>query len=165
MTSITVDPTNADHVYASFSSYKEGDRAANVWETTDGGTTWHNISSTLPNAPVWHVLYDQPTGALYVGENVGVFESSDDGAHWYKLSEGMPNAPILDLAFSADHSTLYVANYGRGVYALPLTTSVTGGGAGGTVPATLSLSLGRRAASGRSRPAWPRTTTPRPRRT
>ena len=142
VTSITVDPANADHVYASFSSYKEGDRAANVWESTDGGTTWHNISSDLPNAPVWHVLYDQPTGVLYVGENVGVFESSDDGAHWYKLSEGMPNAPILDLSFSADHSQLFVANYGRGVYVLPLTTSVTGGGPGGTVPATLALSLG-----------------------
>ena len=51
VTSITVDPTDADHVYASFSSYKEGDRAANVWETTDGGTTWRNISSDLPNAP------------------------------------------------------------------------------------------------------------------
>src|SRR5262249_30276730 len=89
----------------------------------------------------WHVLYDQPSGDLFVGENVGVFESSDDGATWYKLSEGMPNAPILDLSFSADHSMLYVANYGRGVYELPLTES-TGGGAGGTVPATLALTLG-----------------------
>ena len=90
VTSITVDPTNADHVYASFSSYKEGDRAANVWETTDGGTTWRNISSDLPNAAVWRVLYDQPNGVLYVAHNLGVFVSSDDGGHWYKISQGMP---------------------------------------------------------------------------
>src|SRR4051794_30274605 len=155
VTSITVDPTNADHVYATFSSYKEGDRAANIWETTDGGTTWKNISSDIPNAPVWHVLYDQPNGVLYAAENLGVFESTDDGAHWFNLSAGLPNAPILDMGLSADHSALFVANYGRGVYELPLTTSVSGGGgdsggptAGGTVPATLALSLGGAASFG-----------------
>ncbi|WP_270039121.1 WD40/YVTN/BNR-like repeat-containing protein [Solirubrobacter ginsenosidimutans] len=147
VTSITVDPTNADHVYASFSSYKEGDRAANVWETTDGGTTWRNISSDLPNAPIWRVLYDQSNGVLYVAHNLGVFVSSDDGGHWYKISQGMPNAPILDLGLSADHSQLFAANYGRGVYELPLTES-TGGGAGGTVPATLALTLGTPASFG-----------------
>ncbi len=147
VTSITVDPTNADHVYTSFSSYKEGDRAANVWETTDGGATWRNISSDLPNAPVWHVTYDQANGVLYAGENLGVFESTDDGAHWFDLSEGLPNAPILDMGFSGDHSALFVADYGRGVYELPLTES-TGGGVGGSVPATLALSLGAPASFG-----------------
>jgi photosystem II stability/assembly factor-like uncharacterized protein len=147
VTSMTVDPTNADHVYATFSSYKEGDRAANIWETTDGGTTWKNISSDIPNAPVWHVTYDQQNGVLYAGENLGVFESTDDGAHWYDLSSGLPNAPILDMGFNADHSALFVANYGRGVYELPLTQSA-GGGAGGTVPATLALSLGAPASFG-----------------
>jgi hypothetical protein len=147
VTSITVDPTDADHVYATFSSYKEGDRAANIWETKDGGTTWQNISGDIPNAPVWHVTFDQEHGVLYAGENLGVFESTDDGAHWFDLSEGLPNAPILDMGFSADHSALYVANYGRGVYELPLTTS-TPGGVGGTVPATLALSLGAPASFG-----------------
>jgi hypothetical protein len=155
VTSITVDPTNADHVYATFSSYKEGDRAANVWESTDGGTSWKNISSDLPNAAVWHVLYDQPDGVLYAGENFGLFESTDDGAHWFNLSQGLPNAPILDMGFSADRSQLFVADYGRGVYVLPLTTPVSGsagdpGGptAGGTVPATLALTLGQGASFG-----------------
>ena len=70
-----------------------------------------------------------------------MFESTDDGATWYDLSDGLPNAPILDLTLNGDGSKLFVANYGRGVYELPLTTS-TSGGAGGTVPATLALSLG-----------------------
>jgi hypothetical protein len=155
VTSIAVDPTNADHVYATFSSYKEGDRAANIWETTDGGATWRNISSDIPNAAVWHVLYDQPNGVLYAGENLGIFESTDDGAHWFNLSQGLPNAPILDMGLSSDHSMLFVADYGRGVYELPLTTSVSGNGsdsggptAGGTVPATLALTLGSPASFG-----------------
>jgi hypothetical protein len=59
------------------------------------------------------------------------------------------------MGFSADHSRQFVANYGRGVYELPLTTSVSGNGgdsggptAGGTVPATLALSLGAAAGFG-----------------
>ncbi len=39
VTSIAVDPSNANHVYVSFSNYQEGNLAANVWESTDGGTT------------------------------------------------------------------------------------------------------------------------------
>jgi hypothetical protein len=104
---------------------------------------------------VWHVLYDQANGVLYAGENLGIFESTDDGAHWFNLSQGLPNAPILDMGFSADHSMLFVADYGRGVYELPLTTSVSGNGgdsggptAGGTVPATLALTLGTAASFG-----------------
>jgi len=114
-------------------SYKEGDRAANVWETTDGGTTWKNISADLPNAPVWNVTYDQANGVLYAGENLGVFESADDGAHWYDLSAGLPNAPIIDMGFNADHSPLFVANYGRGglrAAAEPETAGGTPGGGG-----------------------------------
>ncbi|MGH2908022.1 MAG: hypothetical protein ACRDK8_01840, partial [Solirubrobacteraceae bacterium] len=130
VTSIAVDPTNADHVFVSFSDYKQGDRAANVWETDDGGTTWHNISSDLPNAPVWHVMYDQSTGVVYVGENQGVFERVGDGGHWLRLSQGLPNAPILDLALSADHRSLFAANYGRGVYELRLPQNVAAQGGG-----------------------------------
>ena len=56
---IVVDPTDANHVYAAFSGYREGDNAANVYETTDGGATWQNISGNLPNAPVEMITYDQ----------------------------------------------------------------------------------------------------------
>ena len=34
------------HVYAAFSGYREGDNSANVYETTDGGATWHNTAAT-----------------------------------------------------------------------------------------------------------------------
>jgi hypothetical protein len=50
--SILIDPTDASHVHVAFSCYRESDLAANVWETTDGANTWHNVSGNLPNAPV-----------------------------------------------------------------------------------------------------------------
>ena len=49
---IAVDPADPDHAYVIFSGYREGDNAANIWETTNGGTFWTNISGNLPNAPL-----------------------------------------------------------------------------------------------------------------
>ncbi|WP_132113418.1 hypothetical protein [Actinocrispum wychmicini] len=46
--SAVVDPTDARHVFVAFSGYREGDIAANVWETTDGERSWNNNSGRLP---------------------------------------------------------------------------------------------------------------------
>ena len=44
---IIVDPDDTNHAYVAFSGFREGDDAANVYETKDG-TTWTNISRTCP---------------------------------------------------------------------------------------------------------------------
>jgi hypothetical protein len=79
------------------------------------------------------------------------------GSRWQFVGPSNVGGRVTDLAMglSADHSSLFVAKYGRGVYQLPLTTTATGNGgdatgpsAGGTVPATLALSLGQAASFG-----------------
>ncbi|HEX6518729.1 MAG TPA: hypothetical protein VF070_01760 [Streptosporangiaceae bacterium] len=148
VTSIAVDPTNASHVYVSFSNYKEGNLAANVWESTDGGATWTNISGNLPDAPVWMLTYDQPRGQLYVTTDFGVFylragvraggragaggqagagvragAGGRAGARawawaWARLGTGLPNAPVFDLKLTGN--TIYAATFGRGIYQIPV---------------------------------------------
>jgi hypothetical protein len=54
---------------------------------------------------------------------------------------------VLDVKLSGDHKWLYAATFGRSILRLPLSTSATTG-AGGTVPATLSLTLGPPASFG-----------------
>jgi len=120
VTSIVVDPTDANHVYVSFSDYKEGDLAANVWQTTDGGATWTNISGNMPNAPVWMLTYDQPSNQLYASTDFGVFYLKNGKKNWARLGAGLPNAPILDVKLSGDDTTLYAATFGRGVYQIPV---------------------------------------------
>ena len=121
VTSIVVDPTDANHVYVSFSDYKEGDLAANVWQTTDGGATWTNISGNMPNAPVWMLTYDQPDNQLYASTDFGVFYLKNGKKNWARLGAGLPNAPVLDIKLSADRTTMYAATFGRGIYTIPLT--------------------------------------------
>jgi photosystem II stability/assembly factor-like uncharacterized protein len=161
---VTVDPSNANHVLAAFSGYREGDNAANVYETTDGGATWNNISGNLPNAPVEMITYDQPHGNLYAATDYGVFERKNGDLNWYSLDGGLPNIPVLDVKLSGDGKWLYAATFGRSILRLPLSTSVStdpgnGGptGPGGSVPATLSLTLGPPASFGTFTPGVDKT--------
>ncbi len=147
VSSITVDPTNANHVLVAFSGYREGNNAANVWESYDGGNTWTNISGDLPNAPVEKLVYYQKLGVLYAATDFGLFYLQNDGSNaasgssqWVNLSTGLPNAPVFDMALSGDGTQLLVATFGRGIWELPLTSSVLSS-PGGTVAGQLGLSL------------------------
>ncbi len=152
---VVSDSTNPDHAYAAFSGYREGDDSANVYETTDGGASWHNASFNLPNAPVEMITYDSAHKNLFAATDYGVFEHKDGDTNWYSLKGGLPNTPILDVKLSKDGKWLYAATFGRSILRLPLTTSVStdpaqggSGGPGGSVPATLALTLGPAASFG-----------------
>ena len=117
---IVVDPIDANHVYVAFSGYREGDESANVWETTDGGDSWQNISGNLPNAPVEMITYDQPSGQLYAATDFGVFYLKNGKKDWARLGTGLPNTPVLDVKLSGHGSTLFGATFGRSVWKIAL---------------------------------------------
>ena len=119
LTAMLVDPTDADHVYVGFANYKPGNQAANIWETTDGGATWHNISANLPNTPVWMLTYNQAQNQLYAATDFGAFYLQDGAKSWVRLGTALPNAAVLDLKLSGDGNTIYAATFGRGIYQLP----------------------------------------------
>ena len=120
---IVVDPTDANHVYVAFSGYREGNDAANVYQTTDGGATWQNISGNLPNAPVEMITYDQPNNQLYAATDFGVFYLKNGKKNWARLGAGLPNTPVLDVKLSGDGHTIFAATFGRSVWQLPIPTS------------------------------------------
>ncbi len=146
---IVVDPADKNHAYVAFSGYREGDEAANVYETHDAGATWTNISQNLPNGPVEMITYDAAHDVLYAATDVGIFDHKDADSAWYKVSVGLPDVPVLDVKLSGDGKFLFAATFGRSVWKLPLSVDATdGGGTGGSVPATLSLTLGGPASFG-----------------
>jgi photosystem II stability/assembly factor-like uncharacterized protein len=118
--SIVVDPKDADHVFVAYSGYREGDTSANVWQTRNGGSTWTNISGTLPNAPVEMLVYDSARDGLYAATDLGLFMDKNSKRNWVRVGQNLPNSPVLDLKITADGKTLYAATFGRSVWAVPV---------------------------------------------
>ena len=90
-TRLTIDPTNSSRVYATFGGFSSD----NVYRTTDGGTTWANIATGLPAAPIRSlVIAPFNTNYLYVGTEVGVFASATGGASWSPANDGPANVSV-----------------------------------------------------------------------
>lgn len=121
--SILVDKDDHNKVYATFGGYSSG----NIWRTTDGGTTWTDISTNLPQAPIRSVQrHPNRANYLYVGTEVGVFTSEDGGTTWNTTNDGPANVSV-DKLFWLDATTLVAATHGRGMFkvSVPLDQTIT----------------------------------------
>jgi photosystem II stability/assembly factor-like uncharacterized protein len=120
VTRVAIDPRDEDVAYATFSGFRNGEAAANVFRTLDGGETWANVSGNLPNAPVNDVVIDTERETVYVGSDVGVFSLKNDKKNWKAVGSGIPLAPVLDLRLHAPSDALFAGTFGRGVWKIGL---------------------------------------------
>jgi hypothetical protein len=145
---ITVDPADAtgNTAYAAFSGFSFvahgiSDPIGHLFKTTNGGTTWTDVSCTvdttpagcstpaatdLPNSPVNDVVVDPDVpGTLYAATDIGVFQgtcttSGTTTCTWTTLSTGLPRVAVLSLKLHRASRTLRAATHGRGVWDIVL---------------------------------------------
>lgn len=119
---VCVDPTDPNTAWVTFSGYAAGTK---VYQTTNGGTTWTNISSNLPNLPANTIMYEPGSNdRVYVGMDVGVYYKDNSTSNWTLYNAGLPNTPISDLEMSpASPGKIYAATYGRGVWKVDVVTA------------------------------------------
>ncbi len=110
---LAVDPNNSSVVY--FGSREQG-----LWRSTDGGTTWAQITG-LPNgaAPqgVGWVAFDPTSGSsgtsskrLWVGiAKEGVFQSDDAGATWKNILKNDTTGYYMGDVSVTSRGTMYVS--------------------------------------------------------
>lgn len=121
VTRIAVDPTDENIVYATFNGLKWKDPQPHVFRSTNKGTTWTNISSNLPDAPVNAFAVDPvEPHRLYVGNDVGMYVSFNSGQSWWVLGEGLPILPIGDIKIHPTTRELVAGTYGRSMYKIDL---------------------------------------------
>ncbi|MDT8393725.1 MAG: PKD domain-containing protein [Bacteroidales bacterium] len=119
ITYISVKDDDPDHVWVSMGEYNSD----GVYETTNGGTSWSNISAGLPQIPVMCVIQNKqyaPGIELYAATDAGVFVKRD-GDNWQTFHSGLPNVVVTELEIyynnsNPDDSKIYAATYGRGVW-------------------------------------------------
>jgi photosystem II stability/assembly factor-like uncharacterized protein len=122
ISAIVQDPADKMHVYVTLSGFSRnwipGAGVGHVFESTDGGASFSDISGNLPDAPVSSAILDGSN--LIVGTDTGVYEQAGGGT-WAPLGTGMPTVVIADLTMvPGPGHTLVAATHGRGVYTLDL---------------------------------------------
>lgn len=121
-TYITIDPADENNAWLTFSGFSAGNK---IFETTDGGATWNNVSYNLPNLPANCTVYQPGTNdAVYVGMDAGVYYKNAGMSTWLLYNKSLPNVPVSEMEISpAAPTKLYAATYGRGMYVTDLFTA------------------------------------------
>ena len=116
LTYIAVKNSDPNTVWITYGGYTDGSK---VYESTNGGTSWTNISAGLPNLPVMCIVYNKfaaDRNVLFVGTDVGVYVK-DGSNDWASYSTGLPNVVVTELEiFYGSPSKLRAGTYGRGLW-------------------------------------------------
>lgn len=125
-TSVDINNANANAAYISMAGFSAGNK---VFATTNGGTTWQNISYNLPNLPV-NCVKSLPGGTkLLAATDVGLYLLSlnTGSTTWVNISAGLPNVIISDIEVNTVLNKVYVSTFGRGIWEADLSNVITVG--------------------------------------
>jgi len=109
------DPLTA---YAAVNTIRLDDLRPHIFRTHDGGKTWTEIASGIPNGETVNAVREDPKkkGLLFAGTERAVYVSFDDGAAWQPLRLNMPATSVRDIIVKNDD--LVAATHGRGFWIL-----------------------------------------------
>jgi hypothetical protein len=114
---IDASHTDLNTAYVAVNRIRLDDQKPHIYRTTDGGTTWKEIVSGLPDGPVNTVKEDpQRPRLLFAGTELAVFVSFNDGDNWQPLRLNMPATSIRDLVIHNDD--VVVGTHGRSFWIL-----------------------------------------------
>ena len=112
---IAFDPLDDNRIIVVNASYQNNGQK--VYMTTDGGTTWTNITFNIGDIPVHSVVIDHDAAKnIYLGTEVGVFTKPMSGSSWTLYSTGLPNTTVEELEIVYGANTIKAATWGRGLW-------------------------------------------------
>ncbi len=109
---------DAQTAYAAINTLRLDDMRPHILRTHDGGKTWTEIVTGIPDGAPVDVVREDPKrkGLLFAGTEREVYVSFDDGDHWQSLRLNMPATSIRDLIIKDDD--LVAATHSRGFWIL-----------------------------------------------
>jgi photosystem II stability/assembly factor-like uncharacterized protein len=116
--SLAMSATNSDTVYVGTAPIAT---LAHIFRTVNGGTSWTNITGSLPNRYPIDLAVD-PTNSRVVYAAFGgfgsghLFRTSDAGATWADISGPLPDAPATAVVVDPLHPEVIYAGNDLGVY-------------------------------------------------
>ena len=113
VTDIAISTVNDDSLYVTLGGFGSG----HVYLSPDGGTTWLNRSSGLPDVPFNAIMIDPiRKNLIYAASDFGVYVSNNKGVNWYSFSTGFYEGTlVMDLQATADNK-IVAATHGKGAF-------------------------------------------------
>ena len=107
---------NAQRIIVTLSNYG----VTSVWQSIDGGTTWHDVESNLPDMPIRWVLYHpvNPNQVMLATET-GVWTTDDIDAgivNWQPANNSLPNVRVDMLDINPNSLKVVAGTHGRGLF-------------------------------------------------
>ncbi|MGD9494232.1 MAG: hypothetical protein AB7V36_12860, partial [Bacteroidales bacterium] len=130
ITHISIHPTNSSKVYITFGGMSSPSNPTNrVLVTTNGGSSWTDISSGLPFLPVNDLeILEGISGndILFAATDIGVYWKNGT-ANWERFGTGLYNCLVDDVEINHLDNVLYAGTYGWGLWkcALPCPDETT----------------------------------------
>lgn len=130
---IIVDPSNPLNVWITLGGIKKiygsSGNSNGEWrviKSSDGGSTWVDYSTNLPEFPVNSIIYQKGSdGGLYVGTDVGVYYTNNliyNSSGWICYNKDLPVVMVTDLDIDYCTGKLYASTFGRGIWQCELLT-------------------------------------------
>ena len=105
-----------DTLVATFSNYG----VPSVWLTTNGGQSWIDVQTNLPDMPIrWALIHPDYSRNVMLATETGVWMTENILAtpvFWEPVSEGMANVRTDMLRFRKSDHTVLAASHGRGLF-------------------------------------------------
>jgi PKD repeat protein/photosystem II stability/assembly factor-like uncharacterized protein len=112
---VETSPTNNNILWISLNNQ--------IWKSTNGGSSWTNITSNLPNLNYNTIMADPlSNGGLYVGSVAGIYYIDNSLSSWITFDDDFPsNVSVEELEIyhpqgDWEGSRIRAATYGRGLW-------------------------------------------------
>jgi len=104
--------------YAAVNRFRLDDLKPHIFRTHDGGKTWNEIVTGLPERAVVNAVREDPVrrGLLFAATEIGMFVSFNDGDEWQSLQMNLPVTSVRDVV--VHDNDLVVGTHGRSFWIL-----------------------------------------------
>jgi photosystem II stability/assembly factor-like uncharacterized protein len=112
---IAVSGSNPNKVWVALAGYSDGNK---VYRSTNGGSSWSNVSGSLPNLPINTIVYQNNSNRdrVYIGTDIGVYAIDSTLPDWIYFGNKLPNVMVHELEINYTSNKLIAATYGRGIW-------------------------------------------------
>ncbi len=107
---------NEDELLVTFSNYG----VSSVWLTKDGGDTWSEKETNLPDMPIrWAIFHPENNGQVLLATEIGVWWTNtlnESETEWLPSVDGMANVRVDMLKLRKSDNVVLAATHGRGLF-------------------------------------------------